>query len=70
MTIRCDHCRESLGLNVHRYWRMRYCSADCALAYQRRLDEGTTEKIHYLESQLGESRILASRQRAARKEAA
>jgi hypothetical protein len=45
MAIRCDHCRESLGLVVHRYWRMRFCSRDCVDDYRRRLDEETTIKI-------------------------
>jgi hypothetical protein len=52
MTIKCDYCRGSLGLNAHRYWRMRYCSVECVTAYQRRLDEGTVGKIRCLESRL------------------
>jgi hypothetical protein len=70
MTTRCDQCRGSFGLNAHRYWRMRFCSADCVAAYQRRLDEGTVGKIRRLESQLGDSRNLATRQGEVRKEAA
>ena len=58
MTIRCDHCRGSLGLDVHRYWRMRYCSAECAIAYRRRLNEETVEKIHRLKSQLDAPDVL------------
>jgi hypothetical protein len=37
--MRCDHCRRSFGLIIHRFWRMRFCSADCLTAYQRRLDK-------------------------------
>jgi hypothetical protein len=46
--FRCDHCRKLLGVIVHRYWRMRFCSADCVIAYQRRLDEETKAKISLL----------------------
>jgi hypothetical protein len=49
---------------------MRYCSVDCVTAYQRRLEDGTVMKIRLLESQLGDSRILAARQGRIRKEAA
>ena len=52
MTIKCDYCRGSIGLNGHRYWRMRYCSVECVTAYQHRLDEGTVGKIRCLESRL------------------
>lgn len=45
MTLRCDHCRRPLGLMVHRYWRMRFCSAGCVQAYQQRLQDGTKDKI-------------------------
>lgn len=45
MTLRCDHCRQPLGLVVRRYWRMRFCSAGCVQAYQRRLQDGTKDKI-------------------------
>lgn len=45
MTMRCDHCRGPLGLMVHRYWRMRFCSAACSTAYQRRLHDATKQKI-------------------------
>jgi hypothetical protein len=70
MTIKCDYCRGPLGVNVHRYWRMRYCSADCVTSYQRRLDEGTAGKIRCLEVRLGDSRFLATRQGGARQQAA
>jgi hypothetical protein len=49
MMTKCDHCRGALGSNVHLYWRMRYCSFECALAYQSRLEVETTDKIHCLE---------------------
>ena len=45
--MRCDHCRKSFGLILHRYFRMRFCSADCLKAYQRRLDELTMMKISH-----------------------
>jgi hypothetical protein len=45
----CDHCRRSFGLIIHRYWRMRFCSADCLTAYQRRLDQETIAKIRWLD---------------------
>jgi hypothetical protein len=47
--MRCDHCRKSFGLILHRYFRMRFCSADCLSAYQRRLDGLTMIKIRSLE---------------------
>jgi hypothetical protein len=46
--IRCDHCRKSLGLIIHRYWRMRFCSAKCLSAYQHRLDEAIKAKMKRL----------------------
>ena len=46
---RCDHCRKSFGLIIHRFWRMRFCSADCLTAYQRRLDKETIAKIRWLD---------------------
>jgi len=49
MTIRCDHCRGPLGLIIHRYWRMRFCSAACKDAYQQRLHDATKVKIHRLD---------------------
>ena len=51
MTIRCDHCRGSLGLIIHRYWRMRLCSAKCIQAYQHRLDDLTRVKIEIISSE-------------------
>jgi hypothetical protein len=45
MTMRCDHCRRPLRLIVRRYWHMRFCSAGCMQAYQRRLKDDTKEKI-------------------------
>jgi hypothetical protein len=70
MTTKCDYCRGSLGLNAHRYWRMRYCSVECVTAYQRRLAEATVGKIRCLESRLGDSGILATCQGGDQKEAA
>jgi hypothetical protein len=49
MTMRCDHCREELGLTARRYWRMRFCSEACKCAYQRRLDAATRDKIGRLD---------------------
>ena len=50
--MRCDHCRKSFGLILHRYFRMRFCSADCLKAYQHRLDELTMMKIHHIDLSL------------------
>lgn len=50
MTVRCDHCRGPLGLIIHRYWRMRFCSAACKAAYQQRLNDNTKAKIRRLDS--------------------
>jgi hypothetical protein len=47
--MRCDQCRKSFGLILHRYFRMRFCSADCLSAYQRRLADLTLIKIRSLE---------------------
>jgi len=47
-TIRCDHCRKSLGLIIHRYWRMRFCTVKCPDAYQCRLEGVTKAKIKRL----------------------
>ena len=47
--MRCDHCRKSFGLILHRYFRMRFCSADCLAAYQDRLSDLTMVKIRCLE---------------------
>lgn len=49
MTLRCDHCRHTLGPTVRRYWQMRFCSPACIAAYQRRLDDVTRTKIGRLE---------------------
>jgi hypothetical protein len=37
---------------LHRYFRMRFCSADCLEAYQRRLDELTMMKIQRVDLSL------------------
>ena len=47
--MRCDHCRKSFGMILHRYFRMRFCSADCLAAYQDRLSDLTMVKIRCLE---------------------
>jgi hypothetical protein len=47
--MRCDHCRKSFGLILHRYFRMRFCSAGCLAAYQDRLSDLTMVKIRCLE---------------------
>jgi hypothetical protein len=47
--MRCDDCRKSFGLIIHRFWRMRFCSADCLRSYQRRLDKETIAKIRWLD---------------------
>jgi hypothetical protein len=49
MTLRCDHCRRPLGVVVYYYWRMRFCSAACRQAYERRLQEDTRAKIRRLD---------------------
>ena len=43
--LRCDHCREQLGLSVHLYWHMQFCSSACMTAYQQRLGAETEAKI-------------------------
>jgi hypothetical protein len=48
-TLRCDHCRNELGLDIHRYWRMQFCSGACMTAYQQRLAEITRIKIRNLD---------------------
>jgi hypothetical protein len=53
MTIRCDHCRGSLGLTLHRYWRMRFCSARCVQAYQQRFHDLTMVKIKIISCDVG-----------------
>ena len=49
-TLRCYHCREELGLNVHRYWQMHFCSTACMTEYQQRLASETKVKIFQLEA--------------------
>jgi hypothetical protein len=44
-TLRCDHCREELALDVQRYWHMQFCSSACMTAYQQRLAPETKIKI-------------------------
>jgi hypothetical protein len=48
MTIRCDHCRGTLGRSTRRYCQMRFCSPACVEAYQHRLGEQTKVKIEHL----------------------
>ena len=48
--VRCDHCREELGLTVYRYWHMHFCSSECLTEYQRRLAPETKVKISQLEA--------------------
>jgi len=59
MTLRCDHCRGQLGAGVQRYWHMRFCSAVCMQAYQRRLKESTRRKIRRLDWPAQLSREIA-----------
>jgi hypothetical protein len=47
MKAHCDYCRGKLGLLVHRYWHMRFCSSACVQGYVRRLDE-TKSRIRRL----------------------
>jgi hypothetical protein len=44
-TLRCDHCREELALDVQRYWHMQFCSSACMAAYRQRLAPETKIKI-------------------------
>ena len=44
-TLRCDDCREELGLAAQRYWRMQFCCLACMTAYQQRLGPETKVKI-------------------------
>jgi hypothetical protein len=55
MTLKCDYCRGTLGLGVHRYWQMRFCSPACVTSYQRRLDDDTKDKIQHLDFAVPES---------------
>jgi hypothetical protein len=48
-SLYCDHCRERLSFCVHRYWRMRFCSAACMNAYQQRLSTHTQKKIYEID---------------------
>jgi hypothetical protein len=48
-SLRCDHCREELGLGIHRYWHMQFCSSPCMAAYQQRLAPETKVKISQLD---------------------
>jgi hypothetical protein len=47
--LRCDHCREELGLDIQRYCHMQFCSPACMAAYQQRLAPETKIKIHRLD---------------------
>jgi hypothetical protein len=48
MTIRCDHCRSTLGRSTCDYCQMQFCSPACVEAYQQRLEEKTKMKIGHL----------------------
>jgi hypothetical protein len=50
--VRCDHCREELGLGIHFYWHMQFCSSACMTAYQQRLAPETTVKICRLDDEI------------------
>jgi hypothetical protein len=47
--MRCNHCRQQLGLNVRYYWRMQFCSTACVDSYKKRLGEETRVKIACLD---------------------
>jgi hypothetical protein len=47
--LRCDHCREELGLDIQRYCHMQFCSSACMAAYQQRLAPETKIKICQLD---------------------
>jgi hypothetical protein len=47
--LRCDHCREELGLDIQRYCHMQFCSSACMAAYQQRLAPETKIKIYQLD---------------------
>jgi hypothetical protein len=49
MTLKCDHCRGSLGFRVQRYSQMRFCSPACVAAYRERLDDETKVKLRRLD---------------------
>jgi len=44
-TLRCDHCREELSLDIQRYCHMQFCSSACMAAYQQRLAPETKIKL-------------------------
>jgi hypothetical protein len=48
-SLYCDHCRGKLKFRVHRYWHMRFCSAACMNAYQKRLSPDTQQKIYQID---------------------
>jgi phage FluMu protein Com len=48
-TLRCDHCRGKLDLDVHYYGNMRFCCPACVTAYQQRLAPQTKVKISNLD---------------------
>jgi hypothetical protein len=50
--VRCDHCREELGLGIHFYWHMQFCSSACMTAYQQRLAPETKVKICRLDDEI------------------
>jgi len=52
MKVRCDFCRGKLGLIVHRYWHMRFCSPACVQGYEQRLDQ-TKAKVRQLNDSAG-----------------
>jgi hypothetical protein len=47
--LRCDHCREELGLDIQRYCHMQFCSSACMAPYQQRLAPETKIKIYQLD---------------------
>jgi hypothetical protein len=49
LSLCCDHCRGKLRFGVHRYWRMRFCSAACMNAFQKRLSQDTQQKIYEID---------------------
>jgi len=46
---RCDYCGGHLGLNVYRYYRMRFCCKIHISDYKQRLTMETRAKIRQLE---------------------
>ena len=57
-TLPCDHCRGGLGLDVHRYCHMQFCSSACMAAYQQRLTVETRVKICRLDVLRSETTAL------------